>query len=536
MIDEVKRIKLEELKTQEMQYKEKERTIKQRLYTIRDELMKLEKEQVQGITIRNNFSFLEKWITKRRDYKRFKIQSKRFLKLQKLVSELKLELDEEGKRVEQELETSGINANLREIKQKMSLIEDAKTLYEIGITPTDAIGLLESNGIQPVLSESDKCVFLHPRDYSTKSSLIGVHKTKYAPTANMIKSAKDSNVEFKKSITINGVKYEYSYKSGRDTVHMAMNDEVSSHMYGSWDDCRYAVLIPFDDIPDCKIGRAEPMDTFTQGSIELSENAWILCPKNEVERLKVFNPKVHVLGYEGESVQGFSQPFLTQLGYRAEEVCADKWLDNESNNQFNKLMEREGIKVCPHSLTYFFEDERCLTSINQAVSLSKLLRDNHLITTPEDIQNIMNQLQDNVQSFGYILSDLGSKTGYENIDSQSIMGNSKQVEIFLEEMKNNGFYISSAYQEIMKKLCVISIFDCNKDNQDEIFNISEEISEEERKTIDKLQAALVFSREGEYVNIEKRSAFGKFISTAICESILHSQEREVLPEKSQGEK
>lgn len=181
-----------------MQYEEKENTIKQRLNTIYSKLWNLEWEQSNGITIRNNFSFLEKWITRRSDYKKFKAQSKRFSELPKLISKVKSELDEEDERVEQELETSGINAKLVEIGQEMSLIEHAKTLYEIGITPTDAIELLESNGIRPVLSESDKSVFLHPRDYSSKSSLIGVHKTKYAPTANMIKSAKDSNVEYKK--------------------------------------------------------------------------------------------------------------------------------------------------------------------------------------------------------------------------------------------------------------------------------------------------------------------------------------------------
>lgn len=42
-------------------------------------------------------------------------------------------------------------------------------------------------------------------------------------------------------------------------------------------------------------------------------------------------------------------------------------------------------------------------------------------------------------------------------------------------MKNNGFNISPAYQELMKKLCVISIFDCNEDNKDTIFNITEKL-------------------------------------------------------------
>ena len=189
-------------------------------------------------------------------------------------------------------------------------------------------------------------------------------------------------------------------------------------------------------------------------------------------------------------------------------------------------LEKERNKIGTHTYTYFHEDEQLLASINQAVSLSKLLRDNHLITNPEDIENIMDQLADNYQSFGSILSDLGEKTMMEgDIEPQSIKGNSQQVDVFLEEMKNNGFNISPTYQEIMKKLCVTSIFDCNKDNADEIFSISEQATEEEQKIITELQSVLVSEK---YIDYDKkRTAFGKFISTAICESILHSQEREI---------
>ena len=547
MIDEVKRIKLEELNNQKVQYEKKEITIKKKMIRLESKLNDLEIEKSRGITIRDSFSFLEKWITRRNDYKKFKAQSKRFSELPKLINETQNELNAETEKVKHELEISGISSRLDEIIRKMSLIEKARTLYEMRISPTDAIELLESRGIQPVLSEADKCIFSHPRNYSSKSSLIGVHKTKYAPTANMIKSAKDANVKQKKSITINGVEYEYSYKLARDTVHMAMNDEVSSHAFGSWEDCKYAVLIPFDDIPNEKIGRAAPMDTFTRGSIDLSENTWILCPKNEVERLKIFNPKVNVLGYEGDNVIGFSQPFLTQLGYRAENVGMWDWDDTKSNNQFHELMSKEGIKTGAHTTTYFYEDEQLLASINQVVSLSKLLRDNHLIRNLEDVEDIMNQLSDNGQDFGFILSDLGEKTNMRtvvlsnlgeqiesitDIEPQSIRGNSKQADVFIEEMKNNGFYISPVYQEIMKKICVTSIWGCNKDNSDEIFSISEQATEEEQKIITELQSALV-SNEDFY---NKKTAFSKFISTVICESILHSQERESSTGKLQEER
>ena len=356
MLEEIKKIKLEELNKEKVKYDEKRDAIKQRLNEIRDNLWQLQGEQSRGLTVRDDFSFIEKWIFRRKEYKKFKEQSERFYKLPILIDKVKSQLNEENKRVEQELEASGIYAKLNEINQSINSLKNAKTLFEIGITPIDAIKLLENNGIQPVLSESDKNVFVHPIDYSSKSSLIGVHKTKCAPTANMIKSAKDSNVEYKKNVTLNGVEYEYSYKSARDTVHMAMNDEVSSHMFGSWDNCKYAILIPFDDIPNEKIGRVAPMDTFTRGSIELSENSWILCPKNEVERLKIFNPKVHVLGYEGENVTGYSKPFLTQLGYRGEDVGMWSWLNRKSANQFCKLMQKEGLRIGTHTYTYFHED------------------------------------------------------------------------------------------------------------------------------------------------------------------------------------
>lgn len=528
MLEEVKKIKLEELNKEKIQYEGKRDIINQQVEQLYEQLWQLQSEQNRGLTVKSNFSFLEKLVTRRREYKKFKEQSKRFYELPTLISKVENELAEEKQQVNQELETSGISAKLEEITQSISSLENAQTLWEIGITPIEAMELLENNGLQPVLSESDKNITVHPRDYSSKSSLIGVHKTKYAPTANMIKSAKDANVEYQSKITLNGVEYEYSYKSARNTVHMSMNDEVSSHLFGSWDSCKYAILVPFDDIPNEKIARAEPMDTFTRGSIELSENSWILCPKNEVDRLKTFNPKAHVLGYEGENVQGYPTPFLTQLGYRGEDVGMWSWHDNESVEQFFELTRKQGIKTGPHTGTYFHEDEQLLNRINQTVALSNLLRDNHLITNSEDIENISKQLDDKLQSFGLLLSDLCTKTNVveSDIEPQSIKANKKQADIFLQEMKNNGFNISPIYQNIIRKLCEVSLFDCDKNNQDTVFSIDLETTEEERKTVEELQDVLSSDK---YVADENKkcSAFKKFISTAIFDSILHSQVREI---------
>lgn len=519
MIEEVKKIKLEDLGKEKVNY---ENTISQHLDKLYQQLYRLQDEQTKGLTVRSNFSFIEKYITKRREYRKFKEQSKKLSELPTLISNTKSALTEEKSK----LEKSGVYSNLKEVCKKIDLIKNAQTLYDIGITPIDAIKLLESNGIQPLLSEADKVTTIHPRDYSSKSSLIGVHKTQYAPKANMIKSVKDANVEYPSTVTLNGVRYEYHYKASRDTVHMSLNDEVSSHMFGSWDACKYAILLPLEDIPNKKIARAEPMDTFTRGSIALSKNSWILCPKDEVEQLKSYNPEVHVLGYEGDNVQGFSQPFLSQLGYRCEDVGMWGWNDDESSKQFCDLMKKEGIMSGPHSFTTFHEDEQILRQINEVVALSKLIKDNHLITKPEDIKNIQEQLDKQGLNIGITLSNLCCATTTMDVEPQSIRGNNKQAEVFIQEMQNNGFEISPSYKNILINLCKLSISNCTKNNKDKVFNIPPNTPEEEQKTIKELENTLTMDFDSERGDIpDKRGAFEKFISTVVYDSILHSQER-----------
>lgn len=305
---------------------------------------------------------------------------------------------------------------------------------------------------------------------------------------------------------------------------------------GSWDDCKYAVLIPFEDIPNEKIACAEPMDTFTRGSIELPKSAWILCPQNEVEKMKVYNPNVHVLGYEGDRVLGFSQPFLTQLGYRAEKVGMWSWENDESSNEFSQLMKKEQIKRGTHTYTYFHEDEQLLLKINAATSLCKLLRDNHLIDNPESASEIMKQLEDKHMGFNALLADLGEKSGFSEseLEPQAIVGNHKQAGIFIEEMYKNGFVLSKAYEDVIRNICEVSIHDCNEKNEDTIFNISKEATEEEKNNINNLKSVLASK---EYRDASEKSlAFGKFISAAVCDSIIYSKERINSKDKSDEER
>ena len=160
-----------------------------------------------------------------------------------------------------------------------------------------------------------------------------------------------------------------------------------------------------------------------------------------------------------------------------------------------------------------------------------------MITNPEDVEDIMKQLE-NYRGFDVILSGLGEKSQMEenDLEPQSIKGNHKQVDIFLEEMKKNGFNISNVYQDILRKLCEISIFDCNENNRDMIFSLPEEVSEEEKSIIEELQSKLIInSGDKASDSVIKEEAFGKFLSSLMGDVILHSEGRELPKEEIQEE-
>ena len=144
----------------------------------------------------------------------------------------------------------------------------------------------------------------------------------------------------------------------------------------------------------------------------------------------------------------------------------------------------------------------------------------------------MKQLEDNNQSFGSILKGLGEKSGINEkaIESQSIKGNHKQVDIFLERMKKNGFNISNGYQTIMKKMCEVSIIDGDENDIDSVFDMPEDdFSAEELFTLQELYAGLTA-----YHDSDRRTiVFGKFITSVVGDAILHSQEREISKSNSE---
>ena len=533
MIEELKKIMIEkynsEYENAEKEYEKIEKKLednKRKISVIKHDASELNYGMTQPISY-NSFNFIQRFFTKRAEYKKYQQQKEEYNKNSKKYEEIENKLETlrtEQKEIEIEKEQKKKETKLEEKKERLQKVKDATVIRDLGLDVFSAIKILEDNNLPVILTENDKVITENERDYSSKSSLIGVHKTKFAPAGGIIKSNKDAKVMHKRKIILNNKEYEYEFMSERDTVHMALNGEVVANDGGNWEDCKYAILIPIKDIPNEKIGCACPVDTFTKGSLTLSQNSWVLCPFEEVEKIKNNNKNIHVIGYKGESVLGFSTPFLTALGYRGEGGNNTHWRDDKSANQFDLLKEKEGWEGGLHANTYFYEDEDCLTNINAAVEIFKIITKNGLLKNKESISNISEQLINDWRFFYGIRAVSNNGMYIPEYHEEAIVQNKRHFDIFFSKMKENGINISDNYKAMIRSVSEagagIKQIDIEKLSQS-----LDNLTEDEKMLLEDLKNAIVKKNLKDERTIEREHILEKFYTRAICNSIVRSKEK-----------
>ena len=456
MFDLVQSIKLEQLKKQyeALMNQKSPESIKEE--TLRIEIMNLRDQQDELGFESKKFSLLEK-LFKLKEYRSYIQTQNTFNAIAKKIAQT----EQEYPKALHEYQTSEFFEEKKSLEAIIEATKNAKTLHDLGVSIEEAIALLESLGLPVVLNESDMGITEHPANYTSKSSLIAVHKTPYMQGNNALKTPKEIGAQKSTSFTINDKVYYYTYDDGRDTIHMALNDEVSSHLNGDFDSHKYAYLIPCDSIPNGIIGSACLADFFITKGIELPASTWILCPETEVDMVKSQNPKLHVLAYKGDRALGYPRPFLTQLGYSPEDVDMRTWSNPTTKHQAENMLSKEGLNNFKnHCDTYNMENESLLNNINQLVGLCICLRDNHLITaesSPEEIKSIFDNLSNSISSSLILLtanffspSEVAIATS--NLPPEALKYDHRHIDIFINRMQENGFPITPLQQYILKEL------------------------------------------------------------------------------------
>lgn len=337
------------------------------------------------------FSWIQKHFTRRKEYRQYTKEDGERTEKRGILEEREQEL-----RCQKRSNTEKLK-EIEHIRSQISEMEKTRTLDAIGISFQQAVQLLKEHNQPLILTEDDSVVLEGQRkkEYKGVEDFVLVHKTRYAPSGSTIKTLKEANaiINAKRPLTINGKNYAISFHHPRNTLHFAVNGEVvPTGMGDDWSECKYTILIPFVDVPIETILNAAPMDTYTEGGVKLTPNAYILCPKGEGKRLEKGNPGVNVIEYEGENALGYGNMMVSLLGYQLEKITPWAWSDPKTDSQFRSIMKDKGLRAEEHFGTEEEKFDRANESIGILISKLKTIRNWNLCESIEQIQSINEQI------------------------------------------------------------------------------------------------------------------------------------------------
>lgn len=264
---------------------------------------------------------------------------------------------------------------------------DLKEMYDKAI----------QEGRQFVLTEEMLNVGIKQIDKTIQSidDLVMVHKTSYFPN-KAIKTPFDTKKFAMKTINckIDGEDREYKYpvRNYRNTVHFCLNAGVKSHMYSGWDDTKYAILMPLSKNKDKIVGGTE-CDLFSLGSVPITDNAYILCPKEEIDKMKEANPTAHVIGYEGDSISQYVNIFLSNIlgyKYKVPTLNSRRWDNGRGIDAENvwKLMNDNGWELTDHNGSKWDINDHIQQSIDLLDGWLKIVIHEKLLYSSSNIDEV----------------------------------------------------------------------------------------------------------------------------------------------------
>ena len=333
-------------------------------------------------------------------------------------------LDKISSEIEKIKETDSIGLNLIELQERYKKIQESRNLNELGITLGEAIRMLREKNIPAVLDESDKEYLVqNASEFDKIDDFILVHKTNYSPNSTEIKTSKNANGTFKHNFLVNGTYQSAEVPKARNTVHFAVNGEVSSHAYGNFDGRKYGILLPMEYIKDNNdIGSFRPEDTFIKGNVDIT-GGYLLCPQGEAEELRKQNPNIGVIEYQGENVDGYADALLSILGYKVKSIGMHSWMNNgmydklDSEKAFN-FMKKQNVKMTDHISSDEKEEETFNTNLNILITNINLIKKLNLLDSGTSLEAISNELYENNKFFiemmlMYNISKISGNSGKE---------------------------------------------------------------------------------------------------------------------------
>lgn len=395
----------------------------------------------------------------KKDIREYKIKKEEYEAITQKEKQEEKKYYEEKPKIEEEIEKIKkqiIEENLEEIKEKYKKIKEAKNIKDLGLTIEDVVRLFKEHNIPLVLTDDDQLVE-NESDFNKEEDLILVHKTKYHPTNDEIKTLTNSQATATKEVNTGKETVNVDFKLKRNTIHFCVNGEVSGNVELSvFEKRKYAILIPLKEVPN--IASFSLADTYSKGNVKINKGI-ILCPEEEINLIQKENPNTIVIGYKGkEDVDGYANILVSLLGYKQEESNQHSWI-NETDQ--NKLYEnitniRSFSSHGVHFNSYDQQEEAIDTSISFLMAVIKEIKEKDIDLDIEfltdtltgmnhELHNYTLEVPTAMYDFGYYDDEVGKK--YEDLI------------IYLEELGINIPYYIKDFRELSKDKSLMFIKD-----------------------------------------------------------------------------
>lgn len=112
-------------------------------------------------------------------------------------------------------------------------------------------------------------------------NLVLVHKTNHLPNQQRIKTTSNATTTKEDHLSGNPL----PARSLRQTIHFTLNHPVASHIYGNWEDKKYAILIPSEHLFDKNLIAVQPSDSYAFGDVPLKNSGAEIIITREPQRL-----------------------------------------------------------------------------------------------------------------------------------------------------------------------------------------------------------------------------------------------------------
>lgn len=194
------------------------------------------------------------------------------------------------------------------------------------------------------------------KEIKSIDDLVLVHVTDYIPEGGIIHSPKDAGVKFKEEY--DGIQYDLP--SQRRTVHFTMNGDITGveHTGGSWNNKKYAIIIPLNKINKEDFVGGLTVDFYSKDSVQIPKGAYILCSEEERENIqKTVGDGISVIGVEDKYIDGYTPILLQDLGYKNETIPAGWGWSNEKDNKDARKIISQNWREEQHTLSIEESDE-----------------------------------------------------------------------------------------------------------------------------------------------------------------------------------